>query len=364
MHKIYFMPGLNDRIVAFTTLGELLKSLNNQDFINRIANESLKQKMLKLLRLIDTAQQYNGWFSPEFVKNALVSLGESLEKEKLERWIERYKEGFEHFKSSITVAVVMAGNVPAVGFHDFLSVLISGHRILAKLSSDDDKLMPAIADILVEIEPGFKDKIEFTGDQLKNFDAVIATGSNNTSRYFDYYFGKYPNIIRKNRNGVAVLTGSESKEELEALADDLFLYYGLGCRNVARLFVPSNYDFNPMLDVFANRKEIAENNKYFNNYEYNKAIYLINSVHHFDTGNLLITENSSYASPVSVLYYSFYQDENSLKNELMLNSNLIQCTVSKAGFLSNTIPFGKSQSPELWDYADGVDTLEFLLDIE
>jgi hypothetical protein len=358
------MPYLNDRIAAFSALGKLLRSLNNREQVDLVAGGNLKEKVIKLYELIETAQQYNGWFSPDFVKHALISLGESLQNEKLEQWIENYKEEFNGFNASKTVAVVMAGNVPAVGFHDFLSILISGHRILAKLSSDDDKLIPAIADILIELEPGFAKYIEFTGDQLKNFDAVIATGSNNTSRYFDYYFGKYPNIIRKNRNGVAILTGSESQDELEALADDVFLYYGLGCRNVARLFVPANYNFNPILEVFAKRKEIAENNKYYNNYEYNKAIYLINSSNHFDTGNLLLTENSSFASPVSVLYYSFYQNPEALNNELMITKHQVQCVVSATDLIKDKIPFGKSQSPELWDYADGVDTMKFLLSIE
>ncbi len=358
------MPTLEKRINSFATLGNILRNIDSNDFIASIQKTELKNKVQKLNQLTETAQQHNGWFTPDFVKKALIALGKSLQKEKLEKWIQSYQNNFNNSSSSKTVAVIMAGNVPAVGFHDFLSVLISGHSLLAKLSSDDNKLMPAIADILKEIEPGFSGKITFTEGTLKNFDAVIATGSNNTSRYFEYYFGKYPNIIRKNRNGVAVLTGDETKKELEALSDDIFLYYGLGCRNVAKLFVPYGYDFNPLLEVLSKRGEIAENNKYFNNYEYNKAIYLVNSTQHFDCGNLLLTENNGFASPVSVLYYTFYQQPDMLRNELMVNNQQIQCIATNSSFIEHGVPLGKTQSPELWDYADGVDTLQFLLNLD
>jgi hypothetical protein len=258
----------------------------------------------------------------------------------------------------------MAGNVPLVGFHDLLCVLISGNKLLAKLSSDDNKMLPAIVDLLVQINPGFKDLVKVTDGKMEKFDAVIATGSNNTSRYFDYYFGKYPNIIRKNRNGVAVLTGTESQVELEGLADDIFLYYGLGCRNVSKLYLPKDYDLIKLMQVLEFRKSISENHKYFNNYEYNKAIYLVNGTNHFDAGNLILTENESIASPVSVVFYEFYEDLEKLKNSLSLISDKIQCIVSKETFGKNTVQFGKSQEPALWDYADGVDTMEFLLSLD
>ena len=348
---------------AFAALGAILANINNKTRIDNIPDSALREKMMDLVQLINTIQQQNGWFTPDFVSKALLSLGESLKREKLEKWVSGYQKSFEKFNSPKTVAVIMAGNVPAVGFHDFLCVLISGHRILAKLSSDDDKLMPAIAAILTTLEPEFEDRITFTSELLKDFDAVIATGSNNSSRYFEYYFGKYPNIIRKNRNGVALLSGSETKEELNSLADDIFLYYGMGCRNVARIFVPVNYDFNPLLEVLASRIEVVDNNKYFNNYEYNKAIFLVNSINHFDTGNILLTENEQYASPVSVLHYSYYQTPENLKNEIMVNNHQIQCVVTNLNFPANKIAFGQTQSPELWDYADGVDTLQFLLNI-
>ena len=354
---------LEERVSAFAKLGDILRGSSNDKIVINSSDILLKEKFQDLYNLTNSVQQQNGWFSPHFVRGALKSLGESLQREKLEKWVTAYGQDFDTFSTPKTVAVIMAGNVPAVGFHDFLSVLISGHRILAKLSSDDDKLLASIAAILTTIEPKFEEKITFTSELLKDFDAVIATGSNNSSRYFEYYFGKYPHIIRKNRNGIAMLTGMETKEELNGLADDIFLYYGMGCRNVARLFVPLNYDFNPLLEVLATRKEVIDNSKYFNNYEYNKAIFLVNSVNHFDTGNILLTENEQYASPVSVLHYSYYQTPEILKNEILVNSHKVQCIVTRLDFPVNKIEFGQTQSPELWDYADGVDTLQFLLSI-
>ncbi len=359
----YQQMNLKNRVKAFDTLGTILQNMENKSLRSTFDSDRLSQETKKLNSLVKNLHQQNGWFSPDFVSKALISLGKSLNREKLEKWVAGYHKDFEKFNTPKTVAVVMAGNVPAVGFHDFLSVLISGHRILAKLSSDDDKLMPALAAILTTIEPEFKDRITFTSELLKNFDAVIATGSNNSARYFEYYFGKYPNIIRKNRNGVALLSGSETRGELNRLADDIFLYYGMGCRNVARLFVPDNYDFTPLLDVLASRTEVIDNNKYYNNYEYNKAIFLVNSINHFDTGNLLLTENEQYASPVSVLHYSYYQTPETLKNEIMVHNHQIQRVVTNLNFPANKIAFGQSQSPELWDYADGVDTLQFLLNL-
>jgi hypothetical protein len=355
------MIELEKRVEAFEKLGEILRDIDDIDFINDLKDDAVREKALKLNTLTQTVGYHNGWFTPPMVITALRSLGESLQKDKLEKWLSPYKEELAKQKTPKTVAVIMAGNVPAVGFHDFLSVLISGNRLLGKLSSEDDKLLKAISEILTAMEPGFEGFITLTGEVIKGFDAVIATGSNNSARYFEYYFGKYPGIIRKNRNGVAVLTGRETEEELQKLTDDIFLYYGLGCRNVARLFVPKDYDFNALLKAIAKREEVIDNHKYFNNYEYNKAIFLVNNTPHFDTGNLLLTENNSFASPVSVLYYSFYEDEQALRNELMLNREHIQCVVSSANFLDEKTEPGKSQSPELWDYADGVDTIKFLM---
>ena len=350
---------LEKRIAAFAQLGSALRTVFGKEEAS--FSPAVTAKMERLRREVGDAMQYNGWFTKDFVQGALLALGESLYEEKLRKWISAYEIDSVKDARVKTVSVVMAGNVPAVGFHDFMSVLMSGHRILARLSSDDKKLLPAMADVLQSIEPDFEKYIRFTEGQLKDFDAIIATGSNNTARYFEYYFGKYPHIIRKNRNGVAVLSGKETREEMKALAADVFLYYGLGCRNVAKMFVPKDYDFIPLMEIFERWTQVNENHKYFNNYEYNKAIFLVNGRPHLDSGNLLVVEDEKFASPVSVLHYEYYANPVALRNLLMVNRENIQCVLSQADFLTDVIPLGRSQSPELWDYADGVDTMAFLL---
>ena len=353
---------LQKRINAFSLLGEYLRYFGND--VSEAAEKNENKYFNNLITAVEESYLFNGWFVEKNVRNMLFSLGESLEKDNLEKWVSKYYDKLNVERKPKTVAVIMAGNVPVVGFHDFLSVLMSGNRILAKLSSDDDKLLPAIANLLISIEPELDGFIIFADGKLKDFDAVIATGSGNTSRYFDYYFGKYKNIIRRNRNGVAVLSGSESENDFELLAEDVFMYFGLGCRNISKLFVPEGYDFVPMLDVFTKNEEIRNHHKYFNNYEYNKAIYLVNSRQHLDAGNVLLVEDVAYASPVSVLNFEYYSDIEDLNRKLMLDANSIQCIVSATGKISNSISLGQSQQPQLWDYADGVDTMSFLLTIE
>jgi hypothetical protein len=340
------MIDLKQRMAAFAELGKQL----------------LDTRSAKFQHLVSDAVHYNGWFTADMVDYMLKSIGESLRIEKLNRWLEPYSSDIVSQESNKTIGVVMAGNIPAVGFHDFLSVLITGNRLKAKLSTDDQKILPGITKALIDIEPALTDFIEFTDNRLENFDAIIATGSTNTSRYFDYYFGKYPNIIRKNRNAVAVLDGNENDTDLEGLADDIFLYYGLGCRSISKLFLPDKYDFQPLLTTLSNRKKIAENHKYLNNYEYNKAIFLVNGTEFLDAGNLLLVEDEGITSPVSVIYYSSYSKEN-IVNDLQKSENELQCVISRAGIPPGTVPFGKSQQPELWDYADGIDTLKFILSI-
>lgn len=353
---------LKKRINAFSRLGEYLKLSGNDTSENEADINNINFK--KLAKVVEDSYLYNGWFLEKNVRHMLLSLGKSMNKNNLEEWVSKYQDKLDDDKKPRTVAVVMAGNVPAVGFHDWLSVLMSGNRVLAKLSSDDSKLIPAISELLISIEPEFESLISFTDGKLSGFDAVIATGSGNTGRYFDYYFGKYQNIIRRNRNGVAVLSGNETTDNFEQLADDVFMYFGLGCRNISKLFVPENYDFTPMLDVFSKREEIRNHHKYFNNYEYNKAIYLVNSKSHLDAGNILLVEDTAYASPVSVLYYEQYSDVNSLNKKLKIDENSIQCVISGEFQINNKLPFGQSQQPKLWDYADGVDTMEFLVGID
>jgi hypothetical protein len=240
-----------------------------------------------------------------------------------------------------------------------ICVLISGHKLIAKLSSQDDVLIPFIADELIKIEPEFKDAIEFV-DQLKGMDAVIATGSDNTSRYFDYYFSKYPNIIRKNRTSIAILMGDENANELKDLGKDLFSYFGLGCRNVSKLFLPDGYDIKKLIPHLENFKYIIDHNKYGNNYFYRKSIFLVNQIEHLDNGFALFHHNDQLVSPISVIYYNYYKDLNSLKNQLIPMKDKIQCIVGNEGFIGNSVQFGKAQMPEIWDYADNIDTLDFL----
>ncbi len=345
------MIDLENRIKAFSELGKNLLSFKDKEI-----NEDHP-----LENLIRDGVHYNGWFTEENVRNAVVAIAESLEKGKIIKWLEPYRSVLSKNEKPLTVGVVMAGNVPAVGFHDFLSVLMSGNKFLGKMSSDDNKLMQAIADMLIEAEPAFKDYIEFTEEKLQNFDAIIATGSNNTSRYFEYYFGKYPNIIRKNRNGTAVLAGNETSDELKRLGQDIFYYFGLGCRSISKLFVPKGYDFTILFDALSDYKDIMHHHKYSNNYDYYKSIYLLNKVDHFDNGFLMIKEDTAYSSPPSVLYFEYYDDIAGVMNRIETEQEFIQCVIGNSDVVRGAIPFGNAQKTELWDYADGVDTMAFLL---
>ena len=256
----------------------------------------------------------------------------------------------------------MAGNIPLVGFHDFLSVLISGHAVLVKQASTDKHLLPFIAKYLEYVEPTFKGTIQLTEEKLEGFDAVIATGSNNTARYFEHYFKGKPSIIRKNRNSLAVLTGNESDEEMNLLGDDIFQYFGLGCRSVSKLHVPEGYNFDAFFNGLYSKRDIINNAKYANNYDYNKAVYLMSEFDLLENGFLMIKEDESFASPIATIFYEYYSDINELKEKLKADSDKIQCIVAK-DFHENEIAFGQTQHPQLWDYADGVNTLDFLAKI-
>lgn len=316
----------------------------------------------RLTEKIEASVHYNGWFTKENVLFSMEQWAKALTRENLQQWLSPYD--FEDVTAK-TVGVIMAGNIPLVGFHDFLAVLVSGHKVLVKQSSNDKLLLPVIADYLIAIAPEWRDKIEILPDsadgasKMTNFDAVIATGSNNTARYFEYYFAGKPSIIRKNRNSVAVLTGQESTEDLKALAEDIFRYYGLGCRNVSKLYVPENYNFNAFFEGVFHWNPIVNQAKYANNYDYNKAVYLMSQFQLLENGFLILKEDSSLSSPIATLFYEKYEDLEKLKKELHSRSEEIQCVVG-----NNVIPveisFGQTQHPRLWDYADNVDTLEFL----
>lgn len=356
--KNNFDVNFTDRINACAKLGDILKNRDPDRF------RSVRREIDELNTLVETSAQFNGWFTRDNVNFALYSLGKSLEHLKVERWLDRYPEKIFDLRQDKTIGVVMAGNIPLVGFHDYLCVMITGNRLIAKLSADDQKMLPLIHRIFEKIEPGFKGKAVFTNEKLTGFDAVIATGSNNTARYFEYYFGKYPHIIRKNRNGVAVLTGNETPEELAALGEDIFRYYGLGCRNVSKIYVPKGYTFDNLFRALEQYGEVAVNHKYKNNYDYNKSIYLVNKTPHFDNGFLILKEDADFSSPVSVVHYEHYSDIGKLKNELSAESDRIQCVVSTDDQIATAIVPGKSQRPQLWDYADNVDPIRFLISLD
>jgi len=307
--------------------------------------------------IVQSASHSNAWFTPEEVEKALTSLSNMLNNYDLAHWFEHIQLS-EHPKK---VGLILAGNIPLVGFHDVLCVLATGNIAMIKMSSSDDKLLPALLKQLISFEPALENHIEYA-ERLKDFDAIIATGSNNTSRYFDYYFGKVPNIIRKNRNSVAVLNGNESITELESLGHDVFDYFGLGCRNVSKIYVPENYDLKNFFEPIEKYQPIINHFKYNNNYDYNKSIYLVNGVKHFDNGFILVKEDETFVSPLAVLFYEEYSSIEDLEGKLKAQDEQIQCIVSNVPLEINKdkIGFGQSQNPKLWDYADNVNTIEFL----
>jgi hypothetical protein len=343
---------LEERIKSFALLGEnLRKSLN----VSSATDAETDHERSLLNSIIDNQQNKNPWFTPENVRKALCEIALKLTEENLIRWTSSYP-GLRLPANPLRVGVIMAGNIPLVGFHDFLSVLISGNNLLAKASSKDNELIMYIGEILCSINAGFRNRIRFTEGTLSDFDVIIATGSDNSSRYFDYYFGKYPSIIRKNRNGIAIIEGDESDEEIYRLGTDVFSYFGLGCRNVSKLYLPNGYEKNTLLKHWNSFSGVIRNTKYANNYDFNKAVYMVNKETFHDAGYLLMKEDGRISSPVSVLYYEYYESLDSLKRHTELLKEKIQCIVGK-----HNIPFGKSQSPDLCDYADGTDTIDFLL---
>ena len=309
--------------------------------------------------LIKLSQSHNGWYTPENVYFSIQSWAKALSEENLEKWLSNYN--FDHVKSK-KVGIILAGNIPLVGFHDFLSVLIFGHSVLVKTSSNDQKLLPFLVKYLISINPALENKITFVEGKLENFDAIIATGSNNTARYFEYYFTDKPSIIRKNRNSVAILDGSESKDQMIALGEDIFRYFGLGCRNVSKLFIPKNYNFDQFFNGMFPYQDVIKYEKYANNYDYNKAVFLMSNFKLLDNEFLTIKEDTSYSSPIASVFYEYYDDLETLKIKLEAEKDQIQCIVSN-NLIENSIAFGETQNPNLWDYADNVDTLAFLIKI-
>lgn len=302
----------------------------------------------------ERASRENGWFTPAFIELSANSIAQSwLTSSALQAWAQPYKIP-DTLDQPNNIGIVMAGNIPLVGFHDLLAVFISGHRQTIKPSSKDDILLKHLVGQLHEWEPATRDLITFQ-PMLKGCDAYIATGSNNSARYFDYYFAKYPHIIRRNRTSVAILDGNETVEELALLADDVYQYFGLGCRNVTQLYVPEGYDFVPLLESFKKYNSLADHHKYKNNYDYQLAILILNKQFYMTNGSIILHEDASPFSPISQLHYSFYTDLAVVTDALTGNDD-IQCIVGK-----KWLPFGQAQQPSLTDYADGVDTLQFLV---
>ena len=351
---------LTKRKKAFIELGRFLSqfSLDNSNPKDDVLNNDVfYDKMLELVRL---SKSHNGWYTEEQVFFALQSWAEALTADNLEIWLSSYD--IKDAATSKTVGLILAGNIPLVGFHDFLSVLITGHKALVKTSSSDQHILPFLAKYLINAEPEFNSFIEFTESKLEGFDAIIATGSNNTARYFEYYFKGKPSIIRKNRNSAAILTGQETKEDLVALGEDIFRYFGLGCRNVSKLFVPKGYDFKLFFEAMYEYRDVIHYEKYANNYDYNKAVFLMSNFQILDNEFMTIKENSGYASPISSVFYEYYDNIDDLRQRLEEDKDQLQCVVS-SNLTPGSIAFGQTQKPALWDYADNIDTVTFLTKI-
>ena len=341
---------------SFVELGNFLHQFSVD---GNVKSASVLQNDLffdNFVSLIELSQSHNGWFTPEQVYFSIQAWAKALTDENLTQWLSNYD--FSKIETK-KIGLVLAGNIPLVGFHDFLSVLISGHDVLVKTSSNDQHLLKFLAKYLIAIEPKLNSKITFVEGKLEGFDAVIATGSNNTARYFEYYFKDKPSIIRKNRNSVAVLNGNESFEDLVNLGEDIFRYFGLGCRNVSKLFVPKGYNFDNFFKAMYEYRDVIQYEKYANNYDYNKAVFLMSNFQLLDNEFMTIKEDMSYSSPISSVFYEFYETLEEIQTRLNQDSEQIQCIVSNS-LIPNSIVFGQTQQPRLWDYADNVDTLDFL----
>lgn len=346
-HKKNIFVALGTFLSQFSEVENLKKEsvLNNDLFFDRFID------------LIKLSQSHNGWYTNDNVYFAIQSWAEALTIDNLNQWLDTYD--FTNVDSK-TVGLVLAGNIPLVGFHDFISVLLSGHKVLVKTSSNDQHLLPFLAEYLISIEPKLENHITFVEGKLEGFDAVIATGSNNTARYFEFYFKDKPSIIRKSRNSVAVLNGQETKEQMIALGEDVFRYFGLGCRNVSKIFVSKDYNFDAFFGGMFPYQDVIKYEKYINNYDYNKAVFLMSNFNLLDNEFLIIKEDSSYASPISSVFYEFYENLEDIKLRLQVDNEQIQCIVSN-DLIENSVAFGQTQKPNLWDYADNVDTIKFLI---
>lgn len=353
------MSDTEQRIHAFAALGEVIRTYLTAIQYD-VATPQLDGRQHILHKSIIATQEHNPWFIKPHLEHALSAIGETLTEEKLSNWIQKYELDKSGNKRIVDIGVIMAGNIPAVGFHDFLCVLIAGARFNGKLSSGDPFLIPALAEILLDIDNTFAGKIGFENSHIVQADAIIATGSNNTARYFEHNYGKISHIFRRNRNGVAVLTGLENDEQLRNLADDIFMHFGLGCRNVSKLYLPVAYDFSRLTAAPDNYSYVLGHEPYMNNYKYNKALLTMQNKGFIDNGFLIMLESNAISSQIATLHYEFYENPEMLTNQLLIQQDQIQCIVSELKLGLPTIGFGETQQPRLHDYADGVDTMKFL----
>ncbi len=354
----------NPFISAFARLGDFLTQF--PDDVRSTSQElvELNEKhFVEFASIIETEHIYNPWFTKEYILEALRGISQMIKGEVLFKWLKMYDfPGFPQTKQK-TIGLILAGNIPLVGFHDMLCVLAAGFKVLAKLSSKDDRLVKKVCELLLAIDPDLGSRIEFADEKLSGMDAIIATGSNNSARYFEYYFRDIPHIIRKNRNGVAVLTGQESAEELAEIGKDIFTYFGMGCRNVTKLYIPREYDLKILMGILDRYHSLVQHNKYANNVDYYRTMYLMNQVSLLDNEVLLLKEDSAIASPVGVVFYERYSEIRWVEDQLASRKEEIQCVVSVDPRIQGAVPPGSTQEPMPWDYADGVDTMRFLNEI-
>lgn len=341
-----------ERIEILSKLRLILNNISEEKEWSDFELGITKNDYDRLVHSILVAKVQNPWFTKESVLEAFKGVSTWLTVSQLSDWQNAYEFNITEPKK---VAVIMAGNIPMVGFHDMISVFLSGHNVVCKLSSDDKVLLPAIIEVLALFNPKVKEIIECTENRLPKFDAVIATGSDNSAMYFETYFGKYPHIIRKNRTSIGIINGHETKEQLSVLGRDIFTYFGLGCRNVSKLLIPKDFVLDRFFEAIVGYGDVVNHNKYANNYDYNKAVYLMNLDQILDNNFILLKEDKSLHSPLGVLFYERYESQEELNNYLDLNRDELQAVVGQ-----DYIPFGEAQCPSLNDYADGVDTMKFL----
>lgn len=344
---------LKERIETFVNLGITLEKMLRTE-------KKIHDSPMISSKIPDNIS--NEWFTDENIRYTLLNIVHNLEKDKLLNWTENYPS-LKNSNSVKKIGLVTAGNIPLVGFHDVLCVLMSGHKLMIKHSSKDEKLMNWLLDLIIRINPEYSEFITVEQNHMRNFDAVIATGSDNTSRYFEYYFARYPHIIRKNRNSVAILKGSETDEEIKLLADDMLLYFGLGCRNVSKLYIHIDIDVDRIFNAVLSYQSYMNHNKYMNNYTYNKSVYLMNKVNFLENGFFILKEDKGMASPISVVFYERFSNLEKIKNRILADTEKIQCIVAQKGLMKGAVPFGEAQKPALDDYADHIDTMKFLISL-